>query len=88
MQQVKPAAFTHEVWPQYPVGPNGVREAGYAVVQTVVDEAGTIREAFLTQSSGVRSLDSAALYAATASDYQPASSGAAALYEAVYQFVP
>ena len=88
MQQVKPAAFTHEVWPQYPLGPLGVREAGYAVVQTVVDEGGTIREAFLTQSSGVRSLDSAALYAATSSDYRPASSDAVALYEAVYQFVP
>jgi TonB family protein len=88
MQQVQPALFTREVWPEYPLGKNGVYEAGFAVVQIVVDETGTIREAFLTQSSGVRSLDSAALYAATSSDYRPAASGGVALYEAVYQFVP
>jgi hypothetical protein len=47
-----------------------------------------IREAFLTQSSGVKGLDSEALFAATSSDYRPAASGAVALYEAVYEFVP
>lgn len=88
VQQVQPARFTREVWPEYPVGKNGARDGGFAVVQTVVDETGTIREAFLTQSSGVRSLDSAALYAATSSDYQSAVPGGVALYEAVYQFVP
>jgi TonB family protein len=88
MQQVQPADFTREVWPEYPIGKNGMRDAGFVVVQTVVDETGTIRESFLTQSSGLRSLDSAALYAATSSDYQSAAPGGVALYEAVYQFVP
>jgi TonB family protein len=88
IQQVQPADFTREVWPEYPIGKNGMRDAGFVVVQTVVDETGTIRESFLTQSSGLRSLDSAALYAATSSDYHPAAPGGVALYEAVYQFVP
>jgi TonB family protein len=88
MQQVVPAEFVREAWPQYRSGPNGAHEAGYVVVQSVVDDAGVVREAFLIQSSGVGSLDSAALHAATSSEYRPAASGAVAMYEAVYQFVP
>jgi protein TonB len=88
MQEVRAAQFTHEVWPRYPSETGGVRRAGYAVVQTVVDDTGTVREAFVVQSSGFRSLDLTAVAAAASSTYRPPSSGAVALYEAVYQFVP
>lgn len=88
IQQVLPAQFIHEVWPEFPPGPSGVRLPGFTVVQSVVDDAGVVREAFVIQTSGVSALDLAALNAASSSTYNAASSGAVAMYEAVYQFVP
>lgn len=88
LQPTPRALFVHEVLPGYPKGADGTRAAGHVTVNTLVDATGHVVDAFVTSSSGLDNLDTAAMIAALASTYQPASKGAVRAYELTYRFVP
>ena len=88
LQPTPRSRFVHEVLPAYPKSADGTRAAGHVTVDTLVDATGHVADAFVTGSSGLNSLDAAAMNAALASTYQPSTAGAVRAYELTYRFVP
>lgn len=88
LQPTPRSQFVHEVLPMYPKGADGTRAAGHVTVDTLIDATGHVVDAFVTASSGLDYLDAAAMNAALASTYQPATAGAVRAYELTYRFVP
>lgn len=88
IEPAPPPQYTQEVWPKYPIEPDGKRAAGHVTIDGLNDATGLVVDAWITRSSGLDDLDNAAMDAAIASKYQPPAKGALAAFETTYRFVP
>ena len=84
--QVFAGSFTHKTWPAYPRDASGERDGGVTIVAVGVDAAGRPKSTEVFRSSGVESLDAAAIDAVMRCAFRPP--GAPATYVTWYVFRP